>query len=74
MLPRRPGGKARSRALRELAAEQLGLTIQAPPPLLPPFPLFLHLGVGNGTSVYMYQSAVRTGNVARKLPKSRKLS
>lgn len=28
MLPRRPGGKPRARALRELAAEQLGLTIQ----------------------------------------------
>ena len=28
MLPRRPGGKARPRALRALAAEQLGLTIQ----------------------------------------------
>lgn len=30
MLPRRPGGKARSRSLRELAAEQLGLVIQVP--------------------------------------------
>ncbi len=28
MLPRRPGGKSRPRALRALAAEQLGLTIQ----------------------------------------------
>ena len=30
MLPRRPGGKARARSLRELAAEQLGLAIQVP--------------------------------------------
>lgn len=68
MLPRRPGGKARSRALRELAAEQLGLTIQAPP-----LPL-VHLCVGlAGKCVHVPVLVVSAGRTLgpRKVSESR---